>query len=98
MAVYITINSSRQKWISEFKASQRYIVRSCLKPTALILHLPSPHKKGKNKGLSVKNLENLIFTLALCLTWFFFMRSWTLGKSLPCSRELAMGSRSVTHS
>ena len=25
------------------------------------------------------------------------MRSWTLGRSLPCSMELAMGSRSVTH-
>ena len=37
------------------------------------------------------------FAFKLCLTWFFFMRSWTLGRSLPCSMELAMGSRSITH-
>lgn len=47
--------------------------------------------------MSGEALGTYSFAFSLCLTWFFFMRSWTLGRSLPCSLELAMGSRSVTH-
>lgn len=56
----------------------------------------TPDLKKKHISASVGDLD-LFFAVRLCLTWFFFMRSWTLGRSLPCSLELAMGSRSVTH-
>lgn len=57
----------------------------------------NPQVLRKTISLSQEALGTFPFAFCLCLTWFFFMRSWTLGRSLPCSLELAMGRRSVTH-
>lgn len=57
----------------------------------------TPGLKEKRTSRSEEALGAFAFGFGLRLTWFFFMSSWTLGRSLPCSLELAMGRRSVTH-